>query len=134
MSVPSVSTIRMGMARLLASCRAKMICMGLGDDIALPLGRKMEPRARVAEPHVPCTLQPPGMMPCVRIACRSVTAHCVITVRPVGAGCIFVFGTNGDIAGCESPPAERLHHHGAPHPAGRHEATTRISRHMYATA
>jgi hypothetical protein len=27
----------MGMARLLASCRAKMICMGLGDEIALPL-------------------------------------------------------------------------------------------------
>jgi hypothetical protein len=37
----------MGMARLLASCRAKMICMGLGDGIALPLKKKMQPCAFV---------------------------------------------------------------------------------------
>src|ERR1035438_6129498 len=58
MSVPSVSTMRMGIARLLASCRAKMICMGLGDDgIALPLKQKMVPCACVVELllHSSCT-------------------------------------------------------------------------------
>jgi hypothetical protein len=39
----------MGMARLLASCRAKMICMGLGDEIALPLKKKMGSCAVAAE-------------------------------------------------------------------------------------
>jgi hypothetical protein len=49
MSVPSVSTMRMGVARLLASCRAKMICMGLEDGIAVPLKKKMESCAFVVE-------------------------------------------------------------------------------------
>src|ERR1017187_3091752 len=47
MSVPSVSTMRMGMARLLANCRARMICMGFGDDTALPLEKTMESGANV---------------------------------------------------------------------------------------
>src|ERR1700752_4647536 len=33
MSVPSVSTRRIGMARLLASCRARMSWMGLAEDM-----------------------------------------------------------------------------------------------------
>jgi len=39
----------MGVARLLASCRARMICMGLGDKMALPLAQKMQSCAFAAE-------------------------------------------------------------------------------------
>ena len=37
------------MARRLPSCRAKMICMGLGDETALRLKKKMESCAFVVE-------------------------------------------------------------------------------------
>jgi hypothetical protein len=52
----------MGMARLLANCRAKIICIGLEAVILFPLEIEMQPTAT--------------MMRCGARGCQSVSAQC----------------------------------------------------------
>src|SRR6185312_7904921 len=60
MSLPSTSTRRMGMARLLASWRARMIWIGLGDGMGWPRSMGMLPRTPGAVGALAHRQPPPG--------------------------------------------------------------------------
>lgn len=83
--------MRMGVERLLASCRARMICMGLGDEMAAPLENEQKSVLRLRRGtadaerirrHPASALSGIAVrMPRIPMARLYGTAHCGIAIR-----------------------------------------------------